>query len=36
MDISVLQIVSLVVVIGALVAFPHIVTHFGQKKEEEK
>ena len=36
MDISVLQIVSLVVVIGVLVAIPHIVTHFGPKKEEVK
>jgi len=36
MDISVLQIASLVVVIGVLVAIPHIVTHFGQKKEEVK
>jgi len=36
MDISVLQIVSLVVVIGVLVAIPRIVTHFGQKKEEVK
>ena len=36
MDISVLQIVSLVVVIGVLVAIPHIVTHFGHKKEEVK